>query len=300
MKERIIDDDFICRLETMALYLQNPMRGFFGGNHRTDSYGQTVEFADFREYVLGDDIRYVDWNLYGRFEKHFVRLFADERQMHMRIFLDCSASMEKADREKARFALRATAALGFLSAQNMDKTSFLFMKGGFADNPCGLMTGKNSFYLNLARLEELEFKGETDIEKAVTNYSDDGTNDGLTVIISDFLTESDWKKAVDYLIFRKRQVMLIQVLSPEELNPFNNNGRMFLRDAEAGDITDERHMKMKITKAHIEAYRDALRDFKAGIKAFCASRGVTFLSADCGEPVDRFLFRELLTAGTVR
>jgi uncharacterized protein (DUF58 family) len=301
MKEKIITESFISRIEAMTLYLQSSMRGYFGGNHRTKTHGQTVEFADFREYVLGDDIRYIDWNLYSRFEKHFIRLFVDERQMHMQIYLDCSASMERVSREKGLFALRSMAAMGYMSAHAMDRTSFLFMKGDHTDNACTKMSGKSSFFRNLRYLEEIEFKGETDIEKAIISCPDNGYNDGLTVIISDFMTDSNWKKAVDYLRFRKRQVMLIHVMSPEELDPFRYNGRMFLRDVEAGsDFLDGRHMKLKITKAHIKAYYKALEEFTTDIKSFCSARGMYYIKADAGQPVDKLLFTKLLQAGIIK
>ena len=96
MKGSYLSDAFFSRLETMSLNLKTSLSGYFGGKHLVNTYGQTVEFADFREYQLGDDIRRIDWNLYSRFEKYFLKLFTDERQMHVRIFLDCSASMSRA------------------------------------------------------------------------------------------------------------------------------------------------------------------------------------------------------------
>ena len=124
MKVSYLNDDFFSRLETLALNLRTDLSGFFGGKHLVKTYGQTVEFADYREYMLGDDIRRIDWNLYSRFEKYFLKLFTDERQMHVQIFLDCSASMGKVNPNKAAYAIGTAAALGFLSVHNMDKTSF--------------------------------------------------------------------------------------------------------------------------------------------------------------------------------
>ena len=95
MKGSYLNDAFFSRLETLALELRANLGGFFGGKHLVRTYGQTVEFADYREYQLGDDIRRIDWNLYSRFEKFFLKLFTDERQMHTQIFIDCSASMGK-------------------------------------------------------------------------------------------------------------------------------------------------------------------------------------------------------------
>ena len=88
MKITKLNDAFFSRLETMSLNLRSNLSGYFGGKHLVSTYGQTVEFADFREYQLGDDIRRIDWNLYSRFEKFFLRLFTDERQMNVQVFLD--------------------------------------------------------------------------------------------------------------------------------------------------------------------------------------------------------------------
>jgi uncharacterized protein (DUF58 family) len=299
MKDNIINDDFISRLETIALYMQSQMKGYFGGIHRVKSYGSTVEFADFREYQLGDDIRRIDWNLYSRFEKYFIKLFVDERQMHTQIFLDCSASMGKQDKNKAHYLIKLVAALGFLSVQNMDKTSFMMMQGEYAEDLCGLVTGKESFYLSTADLENISFHGSTDIEAAITNIHDQSKNDGLSVIISDFLTESNWKKAVDYLLYHKRQVMLIQVLSPEEIDPLYN-GRTFLKDIEAVDILDERNMKLRITKGNYLAYKEALKDYQAEIKQFCSKRGVRYFSVSSDSAIEELIFGRLMETGDVR
>ncbi len=293
MKHKIIDDEFISRLETLSLNMPNPMAGYFGGVHRTRTYGNTVEFADFRDYNLGDDIRRIDWNLYSRFEKHFIRLYVDERQMHIQIFLDCSASMQKGNKEKAEYALRVMAALGYLSVQNMDKTTLRLMKGSYSEDPCGIIVGKNSFFRGINQIDEAaEFDGECDIENAILSCHNLGNNDGLTVIISDFLTDSNWKKAVDYLIFKKRQVMLVQILSPEEIDPLYK-GRMQLMDSESTDVMDTRNMRIRITKAHFKAYREALKDFQDEIKRFCTSRGAIFVAGASNEPIEKFIFQKL-------
>jgi hypothetical protein len=299
MPKKIIDDEFIRAIEALALHTKASMQGFFGGNHRTRAYGQTVEFSDFREYALGDDIRRIDWNLYSRFEKHFVRLFVDERQMHIQIFLDCSASMSDEDGGKAAYALRLAAALGFLSVQSMDKVSYKLIRGGFAEDLCGTIVGKDAYFRGMGKLEEVKFGGTADIGQAVTTCENPGFNDGLTVIISDFMTESDWKKAVDYLVYRHRQVMLIQALSPEDAEP-RYGGRIRLVDAEAAkDPLDLRHMKMKVTKSDLNVYRTALADYRAEMRAFCASRDATCFFARSDEKVEKLLFGTLAERGVV-
>lgn len=299
MKHSIIDDEFISRLESLSFHMKDPMRGFFGGNHQTKSYGSTVEFADFREYVLGDDIRHIDWNLYSRFEKHFIKLFVDERQMMTHIFLDCSASMAKVDPQKAEFALRTAAAIGYLTIHSMDRLSFQLMHGSFSNHIDGVISGKDAYYRALAKLEHTEFKGEVNINEAIMSTPDIGSNDGLCVIISDFLTENNWKKAIDYLRYRKKQVLLIQVLSPGEINP-NYNGRMQLVDCESTHPIDDRNLKMKINRSDIDAYHRALRDYKDDIKQFCMSRGVDFVSISSDEQIEKLIFHQLEQVGTIK
>ncbi len=299
MAEKIVDDNFLNRLERAALYVRKDMRGFFGGNHQTKFYGSTVEFADFREYMLGDDIRRIDWNLFSRFERYFLRLFVDERQMHIQTFLDCSASMQNVDSGKALYAMRVAAAIGYLSVLNMDRTSIRLIKNDVAEDLCGTITGKTSFFRGISKFDDLQFKGTSDLEKSIINCPSVGSNNGLTVIISDLLTDSDWKKAIDYLRFHRRQVLLIQVLSPVDVNPFCS-GRIRLVDCEADNPMDDRNFKMKITRAHLNAYREALKDFIADIKRFCASREVDFVSVVSDEPVEKLIFERLNKVGAIK
>ena len=296
MKSAYLNDEFFSRLETLALNLRADLNGYFGGKHFVRSYGQTVEFADYREYQLGDDIRRIDWNLFSRFEKYFIRLFTDERQMDVQIFLDCSASMGKENRTKAEYAVSVAAALGFLSVHNMDKVSFKLIKEDAVEDPFGTIIGKNSFLRAISLLENLNFSDDADISQAVSSCANTGSNNGLSVIISDFLTRKDWKKAVDYLTYKKRQVLAIQLLSPEEEEP-TYSGRVSLIDVESGDLADPRNMKLRITRSLQLAYQEALKDMKADIKSFCASRGADFISVTTDKPVERMLFGELLKAG---
>lgn len=296
MKGSYLNDTFFSRLETLALELRANLGGFFGGKHLVKTYGQTVEFADYREYMLGDDIRRIDWNLYSRFEKFFLKLFTDERQMHTQIFIDCSASMGKDMPEKANYTIGVAAALGYLSVHNMDKVSFRFVRGDKAENSFGTIVGKRAFFDAISTFENIEFDDESDIYKAVTGCPNIGTNDGLTVIISDFFTDSDWKKAVDFLCFKKKQVLLIQVMTPDEIEPAYD-GRVNLIDAEANGLEDLKNLKIKINRSNHIAYAEALNDMKEELKSFCASRGADFISVSTDQPLEKMLFKELLKVG---
>jgi uncharacterized protein (DUF58 family) len=289
MKRRILDGDFLDRLDAAALCLKTSMTGYFGGTRKARSYGNTVEFADFREYFPGDDIRRIDWNVFARFEKYFIKLFTDERQMQNHILIDCSASMACGSPEKAEAALKIAAAFGYLSVSSMDRVSYKLLKGNKAEELPFNITSKDSFYRAAQLLESTEFEGDTDLEKSVVNIEKPGYDDGLTIIISDFFTESDWKKMVDFLVYKRREVLMIQVLSPDELYP-DFDGRVHLMDAEAMGFDDAKNMKMIVSKKAMQAYQQALDEYEQELIDFCASRGVTFFTVCSDEPIEKIIF----------
>ena len=296
MSNKYLNDRFFSRLEALAFNLKSSLTGYFGGKHLVTTYGQTVEFADFREYQLGDDIRRIDWNLFSRFEKYFLKLFTDERQMQVQIFLDCSASMGKENPKKGAYAVAAAAAMGFLAVHNMDKVSFNLMRGDRSENPFGTIVGKNSFFRAISNLGDLDFDGETVLEKCVTGCPDTGTKNGLTLIISDFFTESDWKKAVSYLAYKRRQIMLLQVLTPEEIDP-SYSGRVNLIDSESQSVEDPRNMKIRINSSLQKAYEEALAGLKEDLRSFCMRWNADFISVSTAQPIEKVLFAEFFKTG---
>ena len=298
MKGSYLNDEFFSRLESLALNLRKDLGGFFGGKHLVSTYGQTVEFADYREYMLGDDIRRIDWNLYSRFEKYFIKLFTDERQMHVQIYLDCSGSMGKVNPKKGAYAVGVAAAQGYLAIHNMDKVSYHLIKGNVAENPFGTLVGKNAFFRAMNTLDQIEFADEADISTAVLGNPNTGTGDGLTVIISDFFSDSDWKKAVDYLLYKKKQILLVQVFSPDELDP-SYTDRVNLIDSESTDMADPKSMKLRINKSMQIAFKEAVAAFYADIRDFCKRRDAGFIALDCEKPIEKELFSELLKRGIV-
>ena len=289
MKRRILDGEFLDRLDAASLLLKSSMTGYFGGGRKSRSYGSTVEFADFREYFPGDDIRRIDWNIYARFEKYFIKLFTDERQMHNQILIDTSASMACGSPEKAEAALRIAAAFGYLSVCAMDRVSFKTLNGDVCEDIGFTVHNKDSFYRAAQVLERTDFEGETDLEKSVVNMQSPGYDDGLTIVISDFLTESNWKKMLDFLVYRRREVLFIQVLSPDELYP-NFDGRVHMVDSEAVGLDDSRNMRLRITRKMVQAYQRAFDEYEKELIDFCASRNATFFTASSSDPIEQVIF----------
>ena len=188
--------------------------------------------------------------------------------------------------------------MGCLAIHNMDKVSFNIMRGNKSENNYGTLIGKNSFFRVINDLKTLEFEDDVDLEKCVTSCSDTSVGNGLAIIISDFFTESNWKKAVDYLLYKRRQVLLLQVNTPEELDP-TYDGRVNLIDSEAVDVSDPKNLKIKVTNSMQRAYIEAIAEFKQDIKEFCSKRDVEYVSFSTDTPIEKALFRELLKVGIV-
>lgn len=297
MSEKFLSDKFFSRLETLALHLQANLSGYYGGKHQIKKYGQTMEFADFRRYELGDDIRRIDWNLFARLKKYFLKLYTDERQMHVQIFLDCSASMASYP-EKAKYAISLAAALGFLAVRNMDKVSFHLLKEGKAEDPFGIIVGKNKFFGAIGQLEKIKFEGEADFAASIPRTPHTGTNDGLSIIISDFFTDNDWKAGINYLLYKRRQVLMLQVLTREERDPLYS-GRFNLIDSESQVLEDYRNLRIRISRSMLEEYSETVAEEIENITRFCVSRGITFLSFDTEERIEKAIFKKLLQADLI-
>lgn len=272
MKRMVINEAFLSELESLQTLLKNNVVGMFGGNRRSKNFGSSCEFADYRDYAPGDDITKIDWNVYARFDKLYEKLYFDERQMHTRIYIDASRSMDHgADAQKAEQAIKLAAAFAYLSVCEMDKVSVYAIHGAELEEVISGMVGKDSYLGCIDKLNDITFGADAKISEAIVP-SPVGRGDGLSVIISDFLTDEDFERAIDRLCEQKRDVLCLQVLSREEINP-QIRGKMHLFDAE--NIAPD--FRKKIDKDIIRAYKDAFQFVVNRIKGVCESRGAQYL-----------------------
>ena len=157
MSKIAINEEFLQQLEALQILLKNNLAGLFGGNHKSRTYGSSCEFADYRNYIPGDDISKIDWNAYARFEKLYLKLFLDERQVHTRIYIDASRSMDYGRGEKALMALKIAAALAYLSVCEMDRVSVYYIKNNKVHEVMNNIVGKEAFYNSIGKLNDIEF-----------------------------------------------------------------------------------------------------------------------------------------------
>ena len=280
MKTMVIDEAFLSEVEALQSVLKNNIAGMFGGNHQSKNFGSSCEFADYREYMPGDDVSKIDWNVYSRFDRLYQKLYLDERQMHTRIYIDASRSMQHNGTEKTEQAIKLAAAFAYLSVAEMDKVSIYAIHGNTLDEVISGMVGKEAYLNSINKLNEIEFTDEAHISEAILP-SKIGMGDGYSILISDFLTDENFGLAIDKFAEKKRDILCAQILSRDELNP-QFRGKMHLFDSE--DIS--KFFRKKIDKERIRAYKSALNYAVERIKGYCESRGGQYVLV----PSDRGLF----------
>ncbi len=294
MKKVVIDESFLSRLEQLETVLKNNVAGMFGGNRRSKNLGSSCEFADYRDYMPGDDVTKIDWNAYARFDKLYQKLYFDERQMHTRIYIDASRSMIHGSDDKAVAAIRLAAAFAYLSVSEMDKVSIYVIRGASLEEIVSGMVGKDSYLNCINKLNELEFDSDSRISEAIVP-STVGRGDGYSIIISDFLTDENYEAAIDRLAEQRRDILCVQILSREEINP-QFRGKMHLFDSE----DQSKFFRKKIDQDVVRAYKDALKYVTDRIRLYCESRGGQYILAPAHAELSEIFLEKFVNLGVIK
>lgn len=276
------------------MLIKNNVAGLFGGNHQSKTYGASCEFADYRDYIPGDDITKIDWNAYARFDTLFLKLYLDERQMHTRIYIDASRSMEHGDSKKAEQALKLATTLAYLSVCAMDKVSVYVIRENGVEEIISGIVGREAFTSSVHKFNEIEFTGDSFISEAILPEKV-GFGDGMSVIISDFLTDNDYERAIDYLVDKKRHVFCMQVLAKEELNPLIR-GKVHFFDSENIEKTYRKNIDKDIAKA----YKQALEYATGRIRDYCLARGADYLLVSAEDSLGEIFFGKVMDMGVLK
>ena len=294
MSKFAINEEFLQQIEALQVILKNNLAGLFGGNHQSRTYGSSCEFADYRDYIPGDDITKIDWNAYARFEKLYLKLFLDERQVHTRIYIDASRSMDYGNGKKAEQALKIAAALAYLSVCEMDKVSIYYIKENEIHEVIEGIVGKESFYNTIGKLNDIEFSGDCFISDSILPTKV-GYGDGMSIILSDFLTDNNYESAIDYLVGKRRDLFCFQILSKEELKP-TVRGKVHFYDSE--DIN--RQYRKNINRDIAVAYGKAVDYTVNRIRNYCNSRGANYLLVQSEKSVSEVFLKSLPEMGVLK
>ncbi len=293
MHNLVIDEAFLQRVEMLQTVLKNNIAGLFGGNQKSRTFGSSCEFADTRNYLPGDDISKIDWNAYARSENLYLKRYFDERRLHTKIYIDVSRSMEYGGGGKAQKALEIAAALAYLSVSELDRVSVYAVRESEVTEIISSVSGKERYFQEIGKLNEVEFGGDCFLSEGILP-SDAGYGDGLSVVISDFLTDNDYESAIDFLVDKKRDLLCVQVLSAEELNP-KVRGKNIFYDSE----NEKKSYRKNINKDIIRAYREAVEYVQNRLQNYCAARGAQYLLVRDDRTVEEILFEKLTDLGVL-
>jgi uncharacterized protein (DUF58 family) len=282
----VFDEAFLRQLERLLLLMRAPVRGGLKGGRRSVKRGQSVEFADYREYTLGDDLRQLDWNVLARLEKLFVKLFIEEEDVTITVLLDGSASMATGRPDKLQFAKRAAAALGYIGLASEDKVSVSVLGGRSARRRTALRGSGRVFRL-LAELSAISpADGPTDLVAAARHAAAQLTGRGVVILISDLLDPAA-DRVIRELASTRSELIVLHVLSPDELDP-PLEGDLRLVDAETGESID-----VTADLATIDAYRARLAAWKESFAQLAARRQATYVDLSTDVALNDLIFAEL-------
>src|SRR5215467_10651282 len=228
----LLEPDFLARLEQLELVSRKIFMGRMKGERRSKRKGQSVEFADYRNYVVGDDLRFLDWNLYARLDRLFLRLFMEEEDLHFYLLIDNSLSMDFGTPTKLHYAKQVAAALGFIGLVNLDRV----VVEAFNDRLTQIMPplrGRRSLWRLLDFLGTLEPGGPSELKRALRTFSLKCSGKGIVILLSDFMDKGGYEDALRYLVARQLDIYAVQILSQEEIEP-EVVGDLKLTDVEDG------------------------------------------------------------------
>jgi uncharacterized protein (DUF58 family) len=297
---RLFDEDFLRKLERLSILTRQASIGQTQGERRSSKRGQSVEFADFRPYVAGDDIRRIDWNAYARLQRFFIKLFVEEEDLTVHILIDTTRSMNWGQPNKLEYALRAAGALGYIAMASLDRVTVT----GLGNNARSQETyfpphrGKGQALALFNFLQNLSApKNSTGTppqpERQLQAYAASTAFAGPALVITD-LMQDGWKEGLHRLAAHSFEVTVLHILSPDEVKPQLNG------DLKLVDYENEAAVEITADYDLLERYRKELKGWQEGIELFCRARGIHYVPIETTLPLDELLFTWMRRQGVLK
>jgi len=264
--EGIFTKEYLAQLDRLSLTVKTKLNTGGAGTRKSSAKGNSQEFSDFRDYVAGDDLKRVDWNSYARFSKLYLKLFLEEKQANIHLWIDSSKTMDFG--RKFLFARALAGSLAYLSLKNMDCVSLYSWNTSLQKEKTKLQSPK-SFYQAVQFLNTLNCSGESRLLDCIKQNSNRGQ--GISILLSDFFLDDDWQQAFRLLQYNKQDVILIWILAEEEVNP-SLQGAVELIDSESGE-----KITLEITPEVQKNYQKNLNQKESQMKEFCRKQGASFV-----------------------
>lgn len=288
--EPLLSSEFMARLDQLDLVSRKLLAGKMKGERRSKRRGQSVEFADYRNYVVGDDLRFIDWNVYARLEKLFLKLFLEEEDLSLYVLVDMSKSCDYGEPHKGIYMQRVAAALGYIGLVNYNRVSVSAFANGIVGETGG-MRGRTRVAQMVDFVTRLKPEGPGNLAEACRRFALSHRSKGVCVVLSDFFDKGGYEAGLRYISGGKYDLFAIQILSPQEIDP-PLQGDLKLRDME-----DEDFAEVSITQPLLKQYKTNLNAYCLAVKEYITKRGGTYLFASTSVPFDTLVLNYLRERG---
>ncbi len=286
----LLSSEFMHRIEGMDILSRKILTGKLKGERRSKRRGQSVEFADYRNYVVGDDLRFIDWNIYARLERLFLKLFLEEEDLSLSIMIDTSASSDFGDPNKAFYMKQVAAALAYIGLVNYNRVSIAAITDTVVA-ATGNLRSRQKVPQMLSFLQNLEPQGGSFLAGACKRFAISHRTKGVCVILSDFFDKGGYENGLRYVAGGTYDLFAIQVLAPQEINP-DLQGDLKLKDIEDGDLAE-----VSITAPLLKKYKENLNAYCSSLKEYITRRGGTYLFTSTAVPFETLVLNYLRERG---
>ena len=288
----LLSSEFMARLDQLDIISRKILAGKMKGERRSKRRGQSVEFADYRNYVIGDDLRFIDWNIYARLERLFLKLFLEEEDLALYIIIDMSRSCDYGDPHKSLYMKKVAAAMGYVGLVNYNRVVIT----AFSDNvvaDTGGIRGRRRVSQMLNFIDNLKPEGAGNLAESCRKFAISHRQKGVCLILSDFFDKGGYESGLRYLVNGKYDLFAIHILSPQEIDP-PLAGDLKLLDMEDGD-----HAEVSITQPLLKKYKSNLNAYSLELKEYITKRGGTYLFSSTAIPFDSLILNYLRERGLV-
>ncbi len=293
MARRAFDDSFLKRLDSLSIVSRKIITGRAKGERRSFRKGAGVEFQDYRPYVTGDDLRYVDWNIYSRLDRLLLKLYVEEEDLCLHLLVDGSASMGFGDPPKLDYALQVAAALGYIGLSNLERVALGYFAGELT-HVLRPRRGRGQIFPLLDFLSGVEAQGPTNLNACLSGYALRSRVPGIAVVVSDMLDPGGYADGLKALLQRRFEVFLLHIVSEDELQPLLR-GDLTLVDSEGGASRE-----VSVDSGVLQRYRDRLQAHFANVEKFCANHHIDYLRTSTAIPFQDLILRHLRRGGFLR
>ncbi len=278
----LLDASFLRHLEQLQLLCKKIFLGRMKGERRSKKRGISIEFADYRDYSKGDDLRFLDWNIYGRLDRLFTKLFHEEEDLYLYIVIDTSTSMNTGVPQKSWFAKRVAAAFAYIALAGLDRVCLV----GFNSERYRWMRptrGKTRIWSIIDYLEQLPLEGKTTLAEGCRRFALQQSRGGVVILLSDLFDLNGYEEAFKHLLQNRNELYVFQVLSPQEIHP-DLFGALRLLDVETGEPVE-----ITVTEELLNTYERRLKAFQADITRLCHRYGIHYLPISTEDVIEHLL-----------